>query len=75
VGKLYLLHSFPEKVRYMKDNGFDIFNITNNQIMDMYSEGLNETLKSYIRIICHLSRLLRRSLINPIEYFKKGFKI
>lgn len=44
VEKAYLLHTLPEKVKYLKDTGFDILNLANNHIMDLGSEGLNETL-------------------------------
>ncbi len=43
--KAVVLHSPPEKVRYLKDAGFDILNIANNHIMDKGVEGFDETLK------------------------------
>lgn len=44
IQKAVLLHSKPDKVRYLKDAGFDVLNIANNHIMDLGSEGFNETL-------------------------------
>jgi len=43
--KAVLLHTSPDKVKYLKDADFDILNIANNHIMDLGSEGLNMTLE------------------------------
>ena len=42
--KAVVLYSSPDKVRWLKDAGFDILNIANNHIMDLGVEGFNETL-------------------------------
>ena len=43
--KAVLLHSPPEKVRWLKEAGFDILNIANNHILDLGTDGFYETLK------------------------------
>lgn len=39
-----LLHLPPEKVKYLKDAGFDVLNIANNHILDLGAEGFKDTL-------------------------------
>jgi len=39
-----LLHSPPEKVKYLKDAGFDVLNIANNHILDSGVDGFKDTL-------------------------------
>ena len=45
VEKATLLHTFPDKVTYLKDAGFDILNVANNHLMDLGWEGFNDTLE------------------------------
>ena len=42
--KAVLLYSPPEKVKYLKDVGFDVLNIANNHILDLGIEGFKNTL-------------------------------
>jgi len=42
--KRTLLYTSPEKVRYLKEAGFDVLNIANNHIFDLGPEGINDTL-------------------------------
>ena len=42
--KAIILHNNPEKVKYLKDAGFDILNLANNHITDLGIAGFNETL-------------------------------
>jgi poly-gamma-glutamate synthesis protein (capsule biosynthesis protein) len=43
--KAVLLHTFPKKVKYLKDAHFDILNVANNHVMDLGPEGFNDTLE------------------------------
>jgi len=45
VEKATLLHTSPDKVKYLKGAGFDILNVANNHIMDLGWEGFNDTLE------------------------------
>ena len=42
--KAVQLYTSPDKVKYLKESGFDVLNIANNHIMDLGLEGFNETL-------------------------------
>jgi len=43
--KAVVLCTLPDKVKWLKDAGFDILNMANNHIMDLEMEGFNETLE------------------------------
>ncbi|NQU99418.1 MAG: CapA family protein [Parcubacteria group bacterium] len=45
VDKAVPLHTSPDKVKYLKDASFDVFNLANNHILDLGIEGFNETLE------------------------------
>lgn len=42
--KAVVLHTSPDKVKWLNDAGFDILSVANNHIMDLGIEGFNETL-------------------------------
>ncbi|MBR1368256.1 hypothetical protein RJ53_01595 [Methanocalculus chunghsingensis] len=42
--KAHVLYEDPEKVRYLKDPGFDVVNVANNQILDLWVEGFHDIL-------------------------------
>lgn len=42
--KAHVLYEDPEKVRYLKDAGFDVVNVANNHILDLGVEGFHDTL-------------------------------
>lgn len=43
--KAVVLGTSPDKVKYLKDAGFDIINLANNHIMDLGAEGFHDTLE------------------------------
>ena len=42
--KAHVLYENPEKIRYLKNAGFDVVNIANNHILDLGQEGFHDTL-------------------------------
>jgi hypothetical protein len=42
--KAVQLYTSPDKVKYLKETGFDVLNIANNHIMDLGTQGFHETL-------------------------------
>ncbi len=49
VEQAVLLHSAPEKVKYLTDASFDVLNIANNHILDLGVEGFRDTLDTLRR--------------------------
>ncbi len=45
IEKAVSIHTSPDKVKFLKESGFDILNIANNHIMDLGWEGFNDTLE------------------------------
>jgi len=43
--KAVQLYTSPDKVKYLKESGFDVLNIANNHIMDLGSQGFHEMLE------------------------------
>jgi len=42
--KAVQLYTSPDKVKYLKESGFDVLNLANNHIFDLGLDGFNETL-------------------------------
>jgi len=76
VEKAVLLNTSPDKVKYLKDAGFDILNVANNHIMDFGLEGFDETLEVLNRNGLKFVGAGNRKFNNPYAVVEKnGIKI
>jgi len=76
VEKAVLLHASPDKVKYLKDAGFDILNVANNHIMDLGEEGFNDTLEVLNRNGLKFIGAGNRKFSNSSEVIeRKGIKL
>jgi len=73
--KSVVFRASPDKIRYLKQAGFNILNLANNHIMDYGQEGLNDSVKNLKAHNIHIVGIKLDKYYNPVIKNIHGIKL